>query len=176
MKYLLPLILSVLACGFAYAQPNLVPNGSFEQYSTCPTGLGSGQFHTHCVGWGRLNMASPDYMHSCGSGVPNNAFGHQWPAQGQAYCGIVDYAGGNNTFREYITAYITPMQIGATYEVSLSVSVGSRPKYFTNGIGVHFFDTGITQYTHSNHVPLTPKINFLSNGLITDTTNWIRLS
>ena len=65
-----PMIIGLnLLCYFSYSQNNLVPNGSFENYSTCPT-----------VTFGEINKATPwfqpnypyagaggssDYVHFC---------------------------------------------------------------------------------------------------------------
>ncbi|MCE9539031.1 MAG: hypothetical protein K8R85_07425 [Bacteroidetes bacterium] len=96
MKKLLLFSLLIFSFTFLNAQ-NLVPNPSFEQYSSCP--------NTECgislaAGWYSAGY-TPDYYNSCGSpsgpfefGVPQNAVGYQHPASGNAYVGIATWGGG----------------------------------------------------------------------------------
>ncbi len=77
------LIQLMLICGICRAQ-NLVPNGDFEQYSTCP--LSQGEI-LNAIPW--INPAvmgfggSPDYFNQCspavtnGQSVPQNISGIQ---------------------------------------------------------------------------------------------------
>src|SRR5688572_6660068 len=125
MRKLLVTVLLCMACINSYAQ-NLVSNGSFETYTTFPSA--PAQVTSNCVGWRAYTTGgSPDYMHSCNTTVswtvPNNVFGWQHAAHGQAYIGFVAYQGPTGSFREYVAAGITPLSIGATYEMSMSVSL-----------------------------------------------------
>ncbi|MDO9187033.1 MAG: hypothetical protein Q7W13_13545 [Bacteroidia bacterium] len=81
-----------------YAQTNLVPNPSFEQYSSCPS--------TECgislaTGWYSAGY-TPDYFNGCASwpfGAPQNAAGYQYPASGNAYALVGTYGGGREYFK-----------------------------------------------------------------------------
>ncbi|MCB0698477.1 MAG: T9SS type A sorting domain-containing protein [Chitinophagales bacterium] len=181
MNKLLPILTLLLSYTFGVvAQPNLVPNGDFETYiGTCQ----GGTVGNKCAGWGHF-CSTPDYFNTC-INVPNTGRGWQMPASGNAFVGILDFNSASNYgYREALTAMMTPMQIGVTYDVSFSVCIAERSYYFTNGLCVHFFDTGfitsnpvsasIASFT--NAPPFTPKISFASQGLITDTANWVRLS
>jgi len=173
------ILLFILLCAMftrLSAQPNLVYNGSFEQHTNTTCQNGAGGVGTFCTGWDNF-CSSPDFYLSCANTIPNNLFGYQQPADGQNYIGIWDFLNSSTYgFREAITAYITPMQIGATYEVSLSVSLANKASYQTNGICVHFFDTGVmTIPTNTANSPIAPKISFNTSQL-SDTQNWVRLS
>jgi gliding motility-associated-like protein len=111
----------------------LVPNPSFEIYSSLPTGP------TECslsVGWGNVNggtgwpYASPDYFHNNGTGyasLPASGPATVNAYDGDAIMGMLLYATVQNTdFREYITIQLnTPMVVGTTYTISFSLTNGA---------------------------------------------------
>lgn len=136
--------------------------------------------NTYVVSWHQYN-GSPDYFHACAitgvtasANVPANSFGYQYAADGDAYCGFIAWTTGT-PFREYLAAPISPMQAGATYEVSLSASL-SKAYWATDNLGVYFFDSGVQNTGSSLPLPVNPQIDYSNYGVITDTANWIRLS
>ena len=56
--FALALLVSIAAVG-----QNILPNPSFESYSTCPSGIGNMPGYVN--NWDRANTASPDYG-NCG--------------------------------------------------------------------------------------------------------------
>jgi hypothetical protein len=64
------LVLEVFfTASIATAQPNLVPNSSFEEHIQCPNGDG---FEGNVATWKKV-QGSPDYYHECGNiefGIP----------------------------------------------------------------------------------------------------------
>lgn len=178
MKPFLLFVLTLLVIRTAYAQ-NLISNPSFEQYTTCPSSISQ---LTNCTGWRPYTVGTPDYHNSCSTGtvgVPQNQFGYQVPAHGNAYAGFYDYSvnpTNNSNYREYITTTIPALQIGKIYEVSFSVSLADTMQYSSNGIGVYFFDNGPSLIPIITMLPVTPQISFSGMGPITDKTNWTRLT
>src|ERR1700757_1468337 len=77
MKYGTIILIFILSlCNFAKAQ-NLVPNGNFEIYDTCPNDISQ---ITYAVKWYNAQPnTSPDYFNTCNSyaNVPNTIFGYQ---------------------------------------------------------------------------------------------------
>ena len=73
---------------------NLVPNYSFENYTTCPTTSNQLSYASSWINptqWG-----TPDYFNSCSStfGVPsycNCSLVFQYAKTGNAYCGIYGF-------------------------------------------------------------------------------------
>ncbi len=125
------------------AAQNILSNGSFENYTSCPSS--TGELYPDCMQWYEygLGTANIDYFNSCSTGtvgVPNNVWGNETAAQGSAYAGIFTYApvGG----KEYFGTTFAPLHIGTTYEVSMSVSLADVVKYGSNGIGVLFYRNG----------------------------------
>ena len=81
---------------------NLVFNGSFEEYRSCPKRIDAVGVLSivHC--WYQPTRGSADYYNVCGSkecGVPVNKLGKQMPFDGDGYCGI--YC-SRNDYREYL--------------------------------------------------------------------------
>ena len=126
--------LLLLFCGVANAQ-NLVTNGSFEAYTSCPNNLAQAQYST---GWRMYHDGTSDYFNCTTAPVatPTNWAGYQPAAQGTAYMGCITYSAGNTYYREYIAGTMLPMVKGAKYEVSISVSLANNSGYYSNNLGV----------------------------------------
>ena len=180
IKYLICLITISFEVGSskAYCQ-NMILNPSFELYDSCPTFYAQMYLVQNWInGYG-----SQDYYNVCATsnvaGVPNNIFGYQYPASGNAYTGLYVYTngtscGGSLDIREYLTYSLTfNLIVGTRYYVSLKVNpaVGqsSSPfKYFVNKIGALFTTY---QYPHIvNHA------HVYSASIITDTLGWSTIS
>jgi OmpA-OmpF porin, OOP family len=66
---------------------NLVPNPSFETYSSCPEGISEVDL---AVPWINPTFGTSDFFHSCSSNfvdVPYNFFGFQYAHTGEGYGG-----------------------------------------------------------------------------------------
>jgi gliding motility-associated-like protein len=167
-------------CMFSFtgiAQPNFVYNGSFERYTSCPDNL---SLIARCIGWRSATAGSPDFYHTCGSGVvgvPINVQGYQMPLEGKGYSGIYAYTGGAataNEYREYITSTIPDMIVGMAYDVSFSVSLADSSKFACDGLGVLFYKDGF----NGNGVSVIgtkPQVSFDNLGIVTEKNGWIRL-
>jgi len=106
---------------------NLVPNPSFEEHLECP--YSTAEFHMQVVDWYSW-QETPDYFHTCNNelngnaGVPENAWGWQWPITGDAYAGIFTYASHVVDGREYMAVpLLTPLEIGVNYYVMFYTSL-----------------------------------------------------
>lgn len=183
MKLFLTIIFFLLT-KLLFAQVNLVPNPSFEEYDTCPND--HNQVH-YAVGWSSYGAAAGDYYNTCYTysgginvSVPNNFVGFQYPYEGRAYCGFYTYVvgTGHTNYREYIsTELISPLIIGEKYFVSIEINCPDN--YFfnygaSNNIGVLF-----TTHSYQYYDPDTTVRNFAqinTNSIITDTVNWTTIS
>lgn len=85
---------------------NMVPNGNFEQYTTCSASIDS------CIGWHQYTLGTSDYY--CSASYLNG-FGYQVPASGNAYAGFVTYTAGGGNYKEYISRAITSLKPGSKY-------------------------------------------------------------
>jgi hypothetical protein len=168
-----------------FAQTNLVPNPSFEEYDICPDDQGQVYRAKHWNSFGN----SPDYFNSCASeisgvSVPQNVWGFQYANTGNAYTGIaaVDI---DTTIevREFIgTKLITPLNHGQKYYVSFYVSRQNISTVAVDKVGVLFSKTSyavdsfctapcsLSNFSQSNisHV--------YSHKIIDDTLNWTNIN
>jgi len=155
---------------------NLVPNASFEQYSTCP----NVQFQIHyATGWSAFGN-TPDYFNSCASlasgiNVPNTATGFQYAASGNAYAGFITYNPLSGQPRECIGAsLVAPLAIGTKYFVNFKVNlcqIDSEALHncATDRIGA-LFSTNL--YSLSSPSPINNFAQVYSTSIVSDTVNW----
>lgn len=181
LNKILFLLLSIIFLA-TKAQTNLVPNGSFENYSVCPNLIGQAD---HSNGWTILS-STPDYFNACSTntcscnfpapicaGVPNNCFGFQYPASGNGYSGFFTYLSSSNNYREIIGSQLTnSLIIGQKYFVKfkLSFTWGYNSNTATDKLGVRF-----STVQHNSITAIPPINNFAhiySTTVINDTTNW----
>ena len=78
---------------FSFAQTNLVYNGDFELYDTCPSNYSQPlDFQiNHCTAWYMPTEGTSDYFNACNNTtvkVPNNILGYQQAFDGVGYCGL----------------------------------------------------------------------------------------
>lgn len=134
----------ILALGFMLFQAttvscqNLVVNGSFEDKRGCPVDYNQIQL-THLVSWKQLGKGTPDYFNACSKavGVPNNVFGVEQAATGEAYAGLVTYTQGKKNYREYLCAELTRSLLPGEL-ICLEVKISSADKciFFSDGFGI----------------------------------------
>lgn len=178
MKHTIIFSFFILTKGFV--GQNLVPNPSFELFSSCPdpTAGSAGQFIL-CLNWINPSLnwpaGSPDYFNQCTTGVldvPLNYLGYQSARTGSAYCGIAVYSHSTSNFREYIEAELTTiLSPGACYRFEMYISSPNRMQYISDEIQVYFSDTLITVNSNWNPLPFQPQSSNLS-GNYPDTLNW----
>ncbi|MDQ3111269.1 MAG: T9SS type A sorting domain-containing protein [Bacteroidota bacterium] len=173
-KVVLSCLLIIIGAVGVSAQ-NYVNNYSFENDSACPNTYNQ---VTHCYGWKRsLNNNVPqyhtEYLHACGTpnfSVPTNTWGYQVAATGQAYMATCTMAPNvQPNYRENIyTNLITPLQVGASYTVSLQVSFTDNSQHASNNFGVKFATTP--------NFPVNNLCQLYSSTVINDKQNWITIS
>jgi len=175
-KNLLTIILLVTA--FAGKAQNLVPNGDFEQFITCPNSIS--QFNVVTT-WINPTTASPDYFNQCSTSslvaVPDNLFGYQPAHSGDGYAGAYLFEMFDTTgydYREYMEVPLTsPLVANNCYHFEMYVSLAERLSNYTTGdFGVYFSDSLITGLATQNTLPFIPQVTN-STGYITDTLNWV---
>ncbi|MCC6576722.1 MAG: hypothetical protein IT228_05210 [Flavobacteriales bacterium] len=161
---------------------NLVPNGSFEEYLTCPEFFGQWAL---VEGWTSPYTLSSDYFNACSagviSGVPLNQFGYQLPFDGDGYMGLATYAQGDPDYREIIaTELLQPLQVGVPVCVSMKVACGgfvaasaNSAAWKARGPGLRFFvnlptDWGALLYPNDAAIHM--------DTVLADTANWVDVS
>jgi hypothetical protein len=161
---------------------NLVPNPSFEDTISCPTGI----IQTNkAKGW-IINVNSVDYFNSCASSlssvsVPKNCFGYQMASKGNAYCGLYNYIKTSEDAREYIgTRLLSQLIPNQKYYVSFKASWADG-SCASNKLGALFSNTYYGDSTSWGALIIPPPLinNFAhvyTNTIITDTVDWTTIT
>jgi gliding motility-associated-like protein len=173
------------------AQQNLVINGDFEEYSSCPQSVSS-PFQNpkeieKCISWKAPTYGTSDYFNSCTTNpivsTPMNALGEQQPFNGNGYVGQgITYTGGAGDdgysdiyWWEYIQGkLIEPLEQGKTYKFSMEISLAETSDLMITELGVYFSNSPVSS---PNTAPLsiTPQCKFFEPNHFRDTVNWIHL-
>ncbi len=163
------------------AQPNLVPNSSFEQYSGCPSGAMQIDSATP---WFQPNLhgSSTDYYNACSSNnqssVPNNVIGFQPAKTGMAYVGICTRFTPGFENREYLEVELIDSLIqGETYCISFFVSKGNFLIYASDRLGA-YLSVNPVLYNNPSQLLLNyiPQVENPIGSLLSDTINWMLIS
>ena len=181
MKKNASILFFILCLGFVVKAQNLVPNGNFDIYSTCPTAKSSpGNMAINFANGWHAAASTPDYYNSCATinstvNVPYAAYGYQ-----QDCCGGNGFVGGsmlsrfanNNDDREYIyTKLYDTLKIGYKYLVSMYVSRADGWDYSIATMGMLFTDTVIILPYPQSYINAVPQVK--STSMLSDTLNWM---
>ncbi len=175
-------ILFILISIFGIGQ-NLVPNPSFEEYDTCPTGVSStGDYQiNHCTNWYTPSTGTSDYFNSCspisgGANVPNNGFGYQNAFDGQGYVGVILLIQeGELSYFEYVqTKLLTPLKQGNKYKFSFNVNLANGSDFAVGSFGAWFTNSASNSSSYQPIFNSLPQIQNES-GYISDTTGWKKI-
>lgn len=171
---------------FPVMAQNLVPNGSFEDYRTCPQFLGDFDRLSDWVQPAPPNLNSADFYHACAPqpvNVPETHWGHQYARTGNGMAGIIAWEGdlsGSLDVREYIQVRLsTPLVAGQKYCIQLYVSPGvgrfSNLQYVgIDEIGIHLSkDRHYRQTGYTLHLPYT--LRSPAGTFLDDRMNWIKV-
>lgn len=182
-KSIFTIFVSILFIGSIQSQ-NLVPNPSFEHFSTPPSRDGN---FSVISSWNSASgresrdykYGTPDFFHSKGinsAQLPITQMGTIFAKEGEGVVGIVTYNGDSPNFREYIyTRLLTKMVPGEGYTISFSIYNGFKNQYgrfASNGIGILFSKSPVKQTTNEV-IRAEPQI-ILSEPVCSDT--WITKS
>ena len=162
-------------------QPNIIPNPSFERFSSPPIGwFYKGEHYTTVMKyWSSATNASPDVF-GPKVRVPahwaKKGFGKQAPHSGHAMSGITVYGceKGKPHCREYIQIQMSePLVVGQDYLAEMYVS--HLPNSLrTNNLGFYFSDKQVDEITDSV-LPFEPQAK--SDGVLESAVNgWIKVS
>lgn len=184
-----PFLHILLLLSFSGNAQNLVPNGSFEEYSQCPeqNELNNGQFE-RCTGWS-FCMSTPDYFNVCNNsvpgpnqgmvGVPENFWGKQSAFEGSAYIGLVlyDFSLDQEIVQDAEYPYVklnSPLKPCTKYGISMRISLAEESSHGSAHIGIHLSKTPLVGFQLQELLGLEP--NWESSEIISDTSNWSLLT
>ena len=156
---------------------NLVPNPSFETYTSCPNAV---SMISLASPWVAPSMGSPDYFNSCSSSVavdvPYNFPGYQYPLVGEGYAGCYTRAvSALPQYREYIQAELTaPLEAGKCYHVGFFINL-SNEGCATQHFGAYLSETAPYNPGGVGYFDVIPQIDS-PGGYLKDTLNWVEIS
>jgi hypothetical protein len=157
-----------------YAQ-NLVPNPSFENYSSCPTSASQIYF---AIPWNGVTTNSTDYFNSCNTdvrSVPRCGAGWQYARNGGAYAAIWVINGWGSNYREYLRVQLTTALVqDSCYWVQFYCNVYNLSCFGINKLAACLTNTAINTVGPGLVLQTSPQI--ISNQLLSDTLNWMKVS
>ncbi len=182
------LLVSIMA---VRAQADLVPNGSFENYSICPIGFSciDTDDDTYVDNWVRASAATSDFFHACATdaslvSVPNSYFFEYQPAKtGDAYGGFYVYL-NSFEYREYLQSpLVDSMVAGECYYVEFWAAPSEATDFFGAPGAIDELGMYISEerpetddpfdYTE---LPVTPQIVSPPDVFLSDTSEWTKVS
>jgi hypothetical protein len=165
-------------------QNNLISNGSFETFNSCPPFGNSINYATH---WFQPNnpstSGSSDFYHICACpsfGCPPNSAGFQYPRTGGGYAGIAFFfdstISNRDKWREYIEVGLTDtLRFQRKYCIRFYVSKGNWSSYAVKNIQAVLTNDTL-QYNDPNFTFISGVTPFMeADSIITDTLNWTKI-
>jgi len=165
-----------------FVAQNLVPNSSFESYSTCPTY--AIEFDTALNWFTAPHCLPPELYNECDTtkngevNIPHNYWGIQYPRTGKGYAGF--YARSSNpgyNVRKYLSVRLdSTLKAGVKYCLNFYLSLADTCTIGISSIGIYFSaDTPNVPNVISNTWLLnyTPQFLNSSSNFITDKDNWV---
>lgn len=133
------LLLFCAVCELASAQ-NLVPNGSFEKFTSCPGTFTQSPVQFTITGW-MPGVNVPDHFHYCSrgdAGVPYNWAGVSEAYEGDGYAGLYLWT-EDKDYREFLQCKLTqPLLKDSTYYIEFHYKLSSYSSYSIDRIGLNF--------------------------------------
>jgi gliding motility-associated-like protein len=183
------LYITSLSFIFTSQSQNLIFNGDFELYDTCPHTLSfpNERELEHCLGWTYPHFhGTSDYFHVCNNadwpdfhpaGVPSNFIAYQYPRSGSAYTGLYAWSPDPSEqldYREYIqTTLSTPLKTGQYYQFSMYVSYYGY-NYALKNLGAVFSENDFYRPQGVGRIDAKPQIEHTGDYL-TDSIGWMRV-
>jgi gliding motility-associated-like protein len=174
------------------AQQNLVLNGDFGDYSSCPQGFSDPSQNPKeiekCIGWKPASYGTSDYYNACATNplitVPNNGFGEQTPFNGNGYLGgyatNYNWGAGYDGYSgimwwEYVQGQLlTPLESGKIYKFSMEISLAEGSDLMITELGV-YFSAGTLLSQNTAALTFAPQCIFYNPDYFQDTLNWVHL-
>ena len=176
-KIFFVLILSLFLKSGVAQITNLVPNGDFEFYTSCPDMLGQ---IDSAYPWSQPNLlgSSSDYLNSCNSFVYPNFFSDYPPHSGNGFASILpsDYY-TTIDYREYISnkLKITLVQ-NRKYCTKYFVKAAKTNNVFIDAFGIYFSTYFIIQSSLMSPLLYTAQINNKKENILDNINNWMKIS
>ncbi len=181
-KKSISLVFILFCFNAANAQTNLVPNPSFEQYTTCPISNRNDKPDY----WYKPDYRGAAYFNACANvSAPNNGVpahltvsgnGFQYARTGVAYI-LMFYRNGGDSRNYFQVKLLDSLQLGKCYYAECYVSLSNPFRLGCNNQSILFTKTAVYVDTlNTQLLPANPQITNYGNPIITDTLNWTKIS
>ena len=163
---------------------NLVYNGDFEIFDTCPNQTSSLIIREleYATGWIMPTDGTSDYFNACNTNpnpfanvdLPNNFVGYQNAYNGDGYAGLYAYVNYLDA-TEYIQGILNePLKAGYSYTVSFYISQADSSEYSITEIGAYFSESAISRndFAPFNFVP---QIQSPTGLFLNDMNGWTKI-
>jgi hypothetical protein len=158
---------------------NLVPNGNFESYVSCPTSFG--QIY-QAAPWDTPNTGTSDYLNACAPvvfpsvNVPQNEQGYQAALSGVGYAGLIPYSAAP-AYREYIQApLLSPLVASASYLVQFHVSLADQSLIAIDRLGAYLSVGPVGPVPNYLPLAVTPQVESPANVPLANSAGWTLVS
>lgn len=152
---------------------NLVPNGSFEDYTNCPGSYSLETTDFRVISWNSINRGTPDYFNTCSegeAGVPYNWAGVSDAFDGYGYAGIYTWMKGDKDYREYLHCKLSERLIkDSLYHIEFRYKLSSYSKFSIDRIGLLLSDS-LAGFSHDLPLSVKPTISFIQDSALTPNT------
>jgi hypothetical protein len=157
------------------AQTNLVLNGGFESYLTCPNNPGQ---LNRATPWIDPNNSSTDFWHSCNPNQIPCTFScmyfYQYPRTGNGMAGLYCFNSSIPNYREYAQGILMQQLIlGKCYYIEFYANLSNPCHFALNNLGLFFSNSPISA-SYRRAAFLNPDI--YATQQISDTLGWTKIS
>jgi OOP family OmpA-OmpF porin len=170
-KLIYYIILTTVGISSCLSQ-NLVPNGSFEEYTSCPGNFSTLRDGFYVEHWSSATLGTPDHFHSCSNGeadVSYNWAGVADAYEGKGYAGLYLWMDGKS-YREYLQCQLTqPLLKDSTYQIEFHYKLSSYSKFCIDRIGL-LLSASETKVRYDTVLPFAPTLSVIRDSALTKTT------
>jgi len=187
-----PVFIFFLLSFSVFGQENLVPNGNFEEYETCPSSNPPYYFVDRATHWFMPSLGSSDYFNSCSQevdpdfgghmfSVPQNNAGYQSALSGNAYAGYYGaFSPNNNNYYEYLSVKLLhKLEQGKIYHLSyylsladsLLIAATGRPQQSANHTAA-LLSESISFQNNDYRIDSPPQFVSDPNVMLIDSLGW----
>lgn len=172
MQYICQALCCLLPVAIINAQ-NLVPNGSFEEYASCPGNFYEQAGEFRIPGWLPATQGTPDHFHSCSkgaAGVPHNWAGISYAHDGDGFAGIYGWMDNDADYREYLQARLKePLIADTTYLIEFHYKLSSYSRYAIDRMGLLLTDSAASG-RHNKVINEIPTLSVIQDSALTLST------
>jgi len=180
---LVVLLVGVMGKGRAQNLYNLVPNYSFEYFTSCPGGAIHGPSAALAFPW-VTNPSTGDlfeYANACDPRVYpawRGGTDYQYARTGDGFVfGFFYGDGGIRNRRSYLqTKLLDSLKANHCYYIEFFTNHANTYMIANNNISLLIGDTAIALPKTSTYAPANPQIQQYGNPIIKDTFNWIKVA